>query len=632
MASSSTTAAINELKGTADRLASTALDSIHSLQNLIDNLYERDDRGRTSSTTSGTSPLQTALSQAQQQLGEIDLPEFPDLPEDPKTVDVPAGPDSTVVTALSALNKAIDREPKTGDLGNISAPALNFPRTPAADAGDAPAVNIPKLNVQFPDVPQLATIQRPVVTPINVPSPNISAEDLPVFSDYIKQISTTPPPAPVVDTTYREAVYTGDPQDFAKEAISSLLLGLMNGTYGLDDKVGSIIDNQVWAKNAEREEQAGQERMQEISRQFAGRGFLLPPGAMLKAMESAQDAIQRARNSASREAALKRVDVIVDGYKFTIDQVRAYSEMLRRFFSDTASRQLEVLKVRAQVTVEVFNAQVAAFNAELNKYRADADIYQAALRAYVERWNAYRAQLEAVKVQGDVNEQNVRIYEAELRAEAQKLDVYKTQIEAQGLYLEQNRVLMDAERLKLEIYRAKIQAIEPAVQLYRAQLEGEATKADVYRTHVQAAAARLQAEAQQYEQYTRRVQAAGEAVKASLGAFTARVQAIGAQNQAIGIVASVKTEHFRGASENAKSITAVNSDRARLYTDYLNAVSGAARTENELELQTKRLAVDKDNAKKDLGMRAAETAIRYSTQLGAAISSSVSAIEATINQ
>lgn len=80
------------------------------------------------------------------------------------------------------------------------------------------------------------------------------------------------------------------------------------------------VEHQIWARDRDRtmQEYAAQER--DIISGFAARGFPLPPGAAMGAVQKARADASAKISAASRDLAIKQMDVEIENVRFAIDK------------------------------------------------------------------------------------------------------------------------------------------------------------------------------------------------------------------------------------------------------------------------------------------------------------------------
>lgn len=192
--------------------------------------------------------------------------------------------------------------------------------------------------------------------------------------------------------------------------------------------------------------------------EFASRGFSIPPGAMLSAMERLHERGMDLSSAANREAALKDVDIQVQLLQTAVEVsarlkqgmlgiMADYFRVITSLSNDAARYGIEKARIKAQADAQ-FNEAMLRFS----------DINQGYYRSLRDNLLQYNGQV--------IDLFNSNLSRAEIRARVSEAS---------------QRLQLDASRINSENKRTEVQS----------NTDIERTKADVYRTSVQAEAARV---------------------------------------------------------------------------------------------------------------------------------------------
>lgn len=359
-------------------------------------------------------------------------------------------------------------------------PAFNAPTKPgdldAKKPGEAPPIN----NQDLPPVPTITDVEDPVILPVSVtPLPLI---DIPLFSAQPPSSTGITPPGNTFN--WEEGDYNSALLVQTQSAVSNIL----NGGVGIPEEVW----NAIWEKGVEREDRSATKLNQQVHETFAARGFPSPVGAQEKKVQEAQQAVQDASNTLSREIAEKRAEHEIENLKFAIQQGIALEGMLGGWYQQKLTRLLDAAKFSYQAEVELFNAQITLFNAQMELYSTEASVYKALLESAAIELEIYRTELEGQKLINDINAQSVQLYVAQVNALGTYIDLYNAQL--QGV-----KTLVDIDVANLDAYKTEVQAYGEIVRAkgieydgYKTQLDGEKVKADIYSTEVQSYIGRIE--------------------------------------------------------------------------------------------------------------------------------------------
>lgn len=192
--------------------------------------------------------------------------------------------------------------------------------------------------------------------------------------------------------------------------------------------------------------------------EFASRGFSIPPGAMVAAMERLHERSMDLSSAANRDAALKDVDIQVQLLQTAVDVAARlkqgmlgimadYFRVISSLSNDAAQYGIEKARIKAQADAQ-FNEAMLRFS----------DINQGYYRSLRDNLLQYNGQV--------IDLFNSNLSRAEIQARVSEAS---------------QRLQLDASRVNSENKRTEVQA----------NTDVERTKADVYRTSVQAEAARV---------------------------------------------------------------------------------------------------------------------------------------------
>lgn len=366
------------------------------------------------------------------------------------------------------------------DVPSIDAPA-NFTGTRVAyTAPDTPAALSATAPVAPQDPRDARQIAVPTISALTVPSfsaiamPGALGLDMPSFTATAPAYDLT---APTESFVFAEQEYASALSDSLK---AKLLEDMENGSYGIE----SSDEAALWTRTRERAATEANAKTEEVLRVAASRGFSLPSGADLAAIEAAQQAALASISGVNREIALKRADMYVEGRKVTMSLAREVEQMFISYRSSMMDRALKAAQSLVELSVSIFTSKVQAFNARLDAYKTYAQVFGEQIRAQSLKIELFKGQLEAAKLQGDMNRDQLALYIAQLQGQKVAVELYTAQMD--GVKVEQ-----DVERTKLEIFRTRMEAYATQVQaktaefgLYEAKVKGELAKIEGFKADV----------------------------------------------------------------------------------------------------------------------------------------------------
>lgn len=158
--------------------------------------------------------------------------------------------------------------------------------------------------------------------------------------------------------------------------------------------------DRVWHQARDRAYRTRRSETDSIAESFAARGFTLPPGAMVAALDEAQ---QRASDSileVNREQALKDADIKLDLLKFAEEQALRYKQGIMQALSDfhrqwstLPDKDVEKARVRAQANASLYSALSSYYNVE-------AAYEQLRLRAAESK----------IEVEGNIDDRRIKLF------------------------------------------------------------------------------------------------------------------------------------------------------------------------------------------------------------------------------
>lgn len=414
------------------------------------------------------------------------------------------------------------------DFDKFSMPELKA-LPPEVKIGNAPAPlnasvpNAPHLNpVSIPGAPTLV-MPAPVDVSTTIHLPSVPTIDLPPALTSLDFSFVAAVPDAAFTFQFDEVAYNSVMLDEVK---GKLLHDLQNGGYGIEP--GDEVS--LWERAREREAELASQELDTITRDFASRGFLLPPGALFAATEGIRAKTLAGAASLSRDVALKRADLLVQNRQFTIQQVREVEALLVNMHMAAMERVLRAAQVSAQYAMEVFRARVEKAKLRLEAIQTQAQTFRDAVAAEAQKVEIYRAQLQAELSKMEIDKNKVELYRAKLSGVETLANIYRIQVQAA-------EAAINAERSKVETYKAEIDGYLALVRVkesefsgYEAQLRGEQAKVQVFSEQVRAHTAQAEAKKTQADVKAMEVRAYSEAMEAAVRRFEAEVREVAEKN------------------------------------------------------------------------------------------------------
>lgn len=465
------------------------------------------------------------------------------------------------------------------DLG-IEAPTLTFGAQPAKPIVALPIAPPPPGELVLPVTPEYVLPPVPTFEQLNLPSvPEIA---IPQF-DGERPVWVDPP--------FNETWH------FEATAYESVLLDRLVST--LDpmlkaaEALPSHIEAAIFQRDRSRIEIETERSVEASVADFANRGFSAPPGMLSGRVLQIRQTGLAARAEASRDVAIRQFEATLENLRFAVVQGAALEGVFVGLHQAEQQTALQAAMFQRDSAIAVLNARITVFNARQQAYQVDAQVLGERIRASLAHVELYRAQIEGELAKGQVNEQRVRLYEGLLRGVDLMATFYRNQVEAV-------RVQSDVDRNQVERYKAQVDAYDSRWrahvaewQGYIASVEGEGKRADVYRTMVDANAKRVDA---WRDGNTMQI----EAERLRIAQHGAQLQAWeGGMRRYLGELEAVRT-HLSAAASKADAT-------ARMYTaDASVEQAASAATDRSFELGLARARALVDAQLRDAEMRIAQ--------------------------
>ena len=215
----------------------------------------------------------------------------------------------------------------------------------------------------------------------------------------------------------------------------------------------------------------------------AGRGFTIPPGALLAIVQGARQAGADNNARAASEIVVMQAEMEQKNLQFAVTtstglrtaMVQATLSYMQNLVSING-QALEYAKAVLSAIIEIYNTEVRMYGQQLEAYKAEAAAYDVKVRAAMIQVERYKAEIQGLDVTIQADRNRIDIYKARIETLMSYANTYKAQIEAV-----QGRIGL--EKLKLEIFQTQVQSYTTQVQGkdaewrgYTAQVGGQTAK------------------------------------------------------------------------------------------------------------------------------------------------------------
>lgn len=467
---------------------------------------------------------------------EFALPPAPVTP--PTTITIPAAPSapSISVPSFSGLPAAPEFD---GTPPQISLPSTPSPLSAQAP-GDAPALTeVAVPTFAAPALPMVPSL-RPITLP---PSPTIT---VPTFSSSIPDLVIDFPP---VAFSFNEDYYDSTLLGLLRTRITDMV----NGATGLP----AVVEDALFERARAREEKTSFAAQQEVTDEWASRGFSLPSGVVSQRLAEIREKNRISVNTLQRDIMVQMHQAALEQLKVGVQSGIELEGQLMNYAGAFAERALRANQILVETSVSIFNAQVGLFTARLARTNALIAVFEGRLKGELAKLEIQKNQLEAQQLVGQLNEQDVRIYVAKFEGVRAAVEAYKAQID--GV-----KAQVDVDRSRVEVFRARVEAFGEQVQAKQAEFTG-------YAAAVQAEASKGQIYESAARAYAARVQGFEAAANVQVSAQRVAIEAAGLQVQVYNGNIQAFGEQVRAEAARIQGVVGIFDGQARMYSALLGA-------------------------------------------------------------
>jgi len=502
---------------------------------------------------------------------------------------------------------------------------------------ETPPYTVERPNISFMDMPDeefpTFTKEAPALSEILIPSKPISKDDLPDIPK-ISDISIPAPPefkdytfdgvapvdtlkAPDAMFVHNEAEYDSD---IKRQLESDLLQRLIDGGTGLDVDTEAAI----WARAQERQKVENDEAYQRELNFFSSRGFSLPPGQLNAKLRAVQSRIDQKNQDLNNDILVQSSNLAQNNTQFIITQAIQLEKNLMDNANQVATRAFETAKATIQFIHEQFQLELSHLGVKWDGYKALAQVYEVKIRGEVSKAEFYKAQIQGIEAGIRVDALLVQAYDSTIKGISTLIQMYATEMEAAKIQSEIDLNKLKGYQTEADVYAQKVDAITSQYTARQIQIAGEAEKVKLYLADNQAYETMVNAQKSIVETALTKAeiklkghQADIETLRIALEKYKTESAHILAQADTEIKAAGLDVEIFK--SETAQYEAEIDA----IIKDYLGRVE-AAKAEGDLQIKEAEIALQKMLGEKGLTSEQIIALSRIAGQLGAAALTSTS--------
>ena len=401
------------------------------------------------------------------QLTPFQRPQRPDIDPGEFALVAPAAPGAA--PGFTGVPLTFTTAPELG----VAPPTLTFTPRPDAPNIPLPIAPPPPGELVMPVAPDYALPPVPTFEQLNLPSvPSIT---IPQFEGE----------RPVwVDPPFNES-WTFQPEAY-ESVLLDRLVAAIDPMLRADPALPAHIEEAIFQRGRSRIEVEVERGVEQAFAEFANRGFSEPPGQLAGRISGIRQAGQNQVAEVARDTAIRQFEATLENLRFAVVQGAALEGVFAGLHQADQQVALQAATFARESAIAVLNARITVFNARQQAYATDAQVLGERIRASLAVIELYRAQIEGELAKGQVNEQRVRLYEGLLRGVEVMANFYRQQVEAVKVQSDVDRTVVDRFKAEVDAYDSRWRAHVAEWQGYSASIEGEGKRADLYRTLVDA--------------------------------------------------------------------------------------------------------------------------------------------------
>lgn len=538
----------------------------------------------------------------------VDLPDIPNL----VAVTVPtlgAMPTKPAVQAITPqFNSAVpslSASPPTASAPTLPAalaplqatmPQVNLsatlPSAPNAFSGTAPALS----SVSLPGAPSIGDAAFNSVCPT---APTISV-DPDVFAEAFDRVSHTL----MADIDQQVQAYLNSVSPDHGRMYSDLTTKLHEFASGQTETGFSpAVENAIYERSKSKTNAETARVQQDALLTAARRGFTLPSGALMSALQQARQGGADNNATAAREIVVMQAEMQQKNMQFALS---AINELHKTTITASLSYQQNVIQIAGMAIqyasqlidalIKIDQMLVQVYNAKLEGYKADASVFETLIQAGMRQVETYKARIQGELVKVEVDKAKIDGFKAQV-------DAHKAAVDAYGSNVQAIVALAGLEKIKVDVYQAQVQAFSATAQAKAVEFQGYAAAWGGEESKNKAYAAQVGAYTAQVEAYRATIGAEGERIRAlgvsnqsEIGAYEAEVRAFGAQAQANATVVAAQIDQqktlINAYDSHSRAIVAQASAEAERFRAEATVAIQNAQMQNTLVVEQGRISVE----------------------------------------
>lgn len=396
------------------------------------------------------------------------------------------------------------------------------PMPPAPTYLTLPALTLPYTELDLPDPPVLTMpifdgTKPPPLTPVD---PDM------IVSKYLKEQNDHRNMLPVFMKGNTDALIAAYIPEYPaiRSQINGAIIAYTDKVNGGGVGIPVNIENAILARESARSGLEFTRAIDTAIDTIGKRGFTIPPGAMLAALQQSRMTMGDAQVKASTDVAIKNLELEQQNFQFMLKLGEQLEEKCLDIITQYLTLALKIDELSIQSAKEIVTTYLGAYNIQVMVYKAMMDGYLADVQVF-------KAKIDALDAQ-------VRLYEAEIKAEMAKVEMNKAYVEVLQAIAQTNMAIAQAYKYQIEAAMAPLEIAKLQVAIFESQVRAYAAQVNAYESLWNAYKAQVEGELGKFQAYTAQAQAYTAQVagyRGQVDAYSAQVNATGETNKAIGM-------------------------------------------------------------------------------------------------
>jgi len=422
----------------------------------------------------------------------------------PITFAAPSAPAATTTTAEIAdlVDRLVDRFNEADVPEFTDEPMeLRLPSPPSEAMPVAPSDPAPIEVPEYPDAPEYEAPVLPELRAIELPEP--PSVDLSTITALITALRAAKPTAPTLPDLPDFSALFAEQYTVSNQQLTAFV-GQCSALANLCPRLGELLAGDsigipaVVAQGlrdrafAAEDRQAAQAETEALT-DWQSRGFTLPGGALEAKLAAVRQLNRDKKAQLNRDLWLEEAKLEIENLRYAIQQGIAYEGMLRESWARLCAVVQAIAQGEIDTLIKALEAALSLFRTQMDGWKTEFETIKDQLQAELAKLEVYKSELDAQKLIGQLNQQDIDIYKARWEALNVAAALYKTQVEAANGRLQAELAKLEAAEKQVKIYVAQVGAYETRWKAYGIAADAEKTKADLFESQAKAFAARVDA-------------------------------------------------------------------------------------------------------------------------------------------